>query len=75
MGTFAVTSLMVYSTVNRIESEFSEIYKLNDQMSNNSLTDLNQTSSNTAYDPQALKIKISTGLAFWCGIFQVNQRK
>lgn len=30
VGTFAVTSLMVYSTVSRIESEYPELIKLNE---------------------------------------------
>jgi solute carrier family 26, other len=95
VGTYAVTSLMVYSCISRVEQKYSL-----DSMDSSSLlmknstsftlykNDANETNLNNSMtspfvlgggilnkDEDAnyqLKLRISSSLAFWCGIFQVN---
>ncbi|CAF0714401.1 unnamed protein product [Brachionus calyciflorus] len=74
VGTFAVTSLIVYSTITRIETEYPQL-----NYSNLNLTNFESNNENSSlsseYDVESItmnfKIKIATGLAFWCGIIQV----
>ena len=75
VGTFAVTSLMVYSTIHRVESEIRPHLALT--LTQRSVNDLHQNTSSFALKPDAigsnrLRAEISTCLAFWCGIFQVR---
>lgn len=82
MGTFAVISLMVYSTISQVELEYQPNAELtNSALFENStgldysfdLIKLNSSALNTLErDSQNLKIKIATSLAFWCGCIQVN---
>ena len=78
VGTYAIISLMVLSTINKVEQKYtsaetvSQIYASSDMNSThfglleNSTSDMSLTNSN--YE---LKLRISSSLAFWCGIFQV----
>lgn len=61
---------MVYSTINRIESEYSE--KSDYSVLAGNETSFNTTSTLNENQSMELKIRIATGLAFWCGIFQVE---
>ncbi len=68
VGTFAITSLMVYSTIFKLEPQ----YKMNKQNSLETTMIANATVSNRAeLDPNEIKLKIATALAFWSGIIQV----
>jgi MFS superfamily sulfate permease-like transporter len=74
VGTFAVTSLMVYSTVYKLEQQ--HLMRINNDEQNISiLNDMsNQTGSfetGLSIENHDIKVKIATALAFWCGIFQV----
>ena len=79
VGTFAVTSLMVYSTINRMETDFlaSEEYLKLSQIDltvlNNTDIDyrLNQTNLDLDNTIVMFRIKVASSLAFWCGFFQV----
>jgi MFS superfamily sulfate permease-like transporter len=71
VGTYAVTSLMVFSSISRLEDKY-----LLDSTKNDSLIEsssLNETSLlvTSAFDLESVKLRIATALAFWCGIFQV----
>ena len=66
VGTFAVTSLMVYSTISRVEMEYRKDHPFQSQQNISTLA--KESFDNDEY---RLKIGISTCLAFWCGIFQV----
>jgi len=73
VGTYAVISLMVYSTIQRLELEYvesdaySQFKHLNQTLNNGSVSD-------HIIDDHLMefKIKVSTSLAFWCGIVQVK---
>ena len=69
VGTFAVIALMVYSSINRMETEFL-VNKI--VLANNS-DELRQNFTNYMTEDQVLafRIKIATSLCFWCGTFQV----
>lgn len=76
VGTFAVISLMVYSSITKLEDEFLHANKL----SINTLNKSNESNfdSNTNQLPHdnseimLARVKIATALAFWCGIVQVK---
>lgn len=69
VGTFAVTSLVVFSTISRIESEYPELaYSSSNSTQNSSLPSFDNENSIMNF-----RIKIATALAFWCGIIQVNK--
>lgn len=76
VGAFAVTSLMVYSTIHRVESEIRPQLALT--LTQRSVNDLHQNSTSSfafkpdAIDSNRLRAEISTCLAFWCGVFQVR---
>jgi len=68
VGTYAVISLMVYSTINRVEQKYS----IENAMT---MTTMNITTShglNYRDVNYNFKQKISSSLAFWCGMFQVS---
>lgn len=73
VGTFAVTSLMVYSTINRVESEIAPM--LSQRSVNDSFVHrlgghlYHKSDANYLYH---WRMAISTSLAFWCGVFQVT---
>jgi hypothetical protein len=82
VGTFAVTSLMVFSAINRIEAEFPQ--KFTTPLTNSSIIGQHSDSSSSAVielsndafhlieeSKHMYKLQIATSLAFWCGIFQV----
>jgi len=77
VGTYAVISLMVLSTIQRLELEYTDSetffrFKQNYLIENQTLN--NGTISNYNIDDHIMefKIKVSTSLAFWCGIVQVD---
>ncbi|RNA41758.1 prestin [Brachionus plicatilis] len=61
VGTFAVTSLIVYSTISRLETEYPELAFPNSF----------ENSTSTEGPSMEFKIKVATGLAFWCGVIQI----
>jgi solute carrier family 26 (sulfate anion transporter), member 6 len=67
VGTYAVISLMVYSVIQRLESEYLESndYYLNS--TNNNTTIINNLDDHI----MNFRIKIATSLAFWCGCVQI----
>ncbi len=79
VGTFAVTSLMVFSTVNKLEGELTDQYLMAqknaslkiDSFTHDYFHHSNETMLHTMPDPQTIKLRIATSLAFWCGIIQV----
>lgn len=75
VGTFAVTSLMVFSTICRIETEHAEFAVRLGLLNSTHLHDDVHMKANEYHKfeegRQAFKLKIATCLAFWCGIFQV----
>lgn len=77
VGTYAVISLMVLSTIQRLELEYIEtdaFTQFKQSLSNSNLTLNNETNSNSnQIDDHIMKFrtKVSTSLAFWCGVVQV----
>jgi MFS superfamily sulfate permease-like transporter len=74
VGTYAVISLMVYSVIQRLESEYlesNEYYLLNLNSTNNNYN--NTITINNLDDDHIMKfrIKVATSLAFWCGCVQI----
>jgi solute carrier family 26 (sulfate anion transporter), member 6 len=74
VGTYAVISLMVYSVIQRLESEYlesNEYYLLNLNSTNNNYN--NTIIINNLDDDHIMKfrIKVATSLAFWCGCVQI----
>ena len=69
---------MVYSTIQRLELEYVESDAYSQFKKQNYLINLNQTLNNGSVLDHTMddhlmefKIKVSTSLAFWCGIVQV----
>jgi len=91
VGTYAVTSLMVYSCISRVEQKYSLDSMDSLSMNNNSnLTAFNSYTNETNLNSSfifggvsikdedvnyQLKLRISSSLAFWCGAFQVNRKR
>ena len=83
MGTFALVSLMVYGTVNRLEADFLESKTMifNTKTSdhgfnvsfnvNTSRINIDLTDYITEYQVMDFRVKVATALCFWCGIIQV----
>ena len=69
VGTHAIVSLMVLSAINKVEQKYTTS-PIGVSNVNSTLLDVltNSTSEIPNYE---LKLKISSSLAFWCGIFQV----
>ena len=67
VGTYSVTSLMVYSSISRVE------LRLHDEMLAKNNVDVNSTQPVLIDLPnkESVKIQISSALVLWCGIFQV----
>ena len=86
VGTYAVISLMVYSSISRLEqkyltnslSDFNATSDVSALFNQSNLGLLNATSISSDFIDEnsdanyQLKLKISSSLAFWCGIFQVG---
>ena len=77
VGTFAITSLMIYSSIIKIEEQLSPIMLTTASIANKTFE--NGSNSSLAYESAAideqqlmLKVKIATSLAFWSGAFQVK---
>lgn len=72
VGTFAIISIMVYSTISRLEPKYMEIEmsKLNSSTMFSDNLNLNGTEL-VLEKAQEVKLKIANSLAFWCGIVQV----
>jgi sulfate anion transporter 6 len=66
VGTFAIISLMVYSTINKLEEQLSPGLALTQNMNET----LNSTIDIT--DQTMIRVRIATSLAFWSGIVQVT---
>lgn len=66
VGTYALVSLMVYSTISRIESEHSICSSNLNVSLHQNLTNLDSNDCKMRF-----KLDIATSLAFWCGIVQV----
>ena len=83
MGTYAVTTIMVYSTISRLELAFIEspeylLYKKNSLSNNDSFFLSNETIvKNNEIDEMIMgfRLKVATSLTFWCGIIQVKKIK
>jgi MFS superfamily sulfate permease-like transporter len=75
VGTYAVTSLMVFSSISRLEEKYLiELKSSRNVTSIESVTSANETlliDTSAADDLESVKLRIATALAFWCGIFQV----
>ena len=78
VGTYAVISLMVYSVIQRLESEYLEsndyylIFNLNSTNNNNNNNNNNTNIINNIDDHiMTFRIKVATSLAFWCGCVQI----
>ena len=99
VGTYAVISLMVFSSISRLEQKYMllnlnntnaaadnesssplfllDIYDSNNNASNETnnfrriMLELDDDKNNRNNNNYELKLKISSSLAFWCGIFQV----
>lgn len=70
VGTYAVVSLMVYSTINRLELKYLETNEYLDfKKSIANTTDLDTQLDNDHI--MQFRLKVATSLAFWCGIIQV----
>jgi hypothetical protein len=68
VGTFSVLSIMIYSSITKLETKFidQQIDILNNFNSTEQVIELSEDES---YE---IKLKIATALAFWCGILQVK---
>lgn len=80
VGTFAILSIMVYSTIARLESKYMDVavddYESVGGYFKNETSNLNQTlihSSMLDVKRQAIKLMIATSLSFWCGIVKVSK--
>ncbi len=63
---------MVYSTLNKVETTYLDTNEYN--LFKQSLSNINNTDQADLLDSQHLmsfRLKVSTSLAFWCGIIQV----
>lgn len=65
VGTFAVISLMVFSTISRLETEYF------DALTGNRTLALSTDLPYMGDDRDAVKLSIATSLAFWCGVVQI----
>jgi MFS superfamily sulfate permease-like transporter len=78
VGTYAVTSLMVFSCISKLEDKYLTIYDASHMNKNDSTTLLdstslgNQTLVSSSNGLDIVKLQIATALAFWCGMFQVS---
>jgi MFS superfamily sulfate permease-like transporter len=75
VGTFAILSIMIYSTITRLEGKYVDIelksMNLNGTLGFSGLSG-NGSISIEQHVLEHVKLKIATTLAFWCGVFQVN---
>ncbi len=73
VGTYAVTSLMVFSSISRLEEKYLIELKLTRNESSIDSMTVNETLlfDTSAEDLESVKLRIATALAFWCGMFQV----
>lgn len=81
VGTFAIASIMILSTITRLESKYLPItgdsYSSDGQNENQTYTVLsnsstpNNTSQMSVDLVHEIRLKIAVSLAFWCGIIQV----
>lgn len=72
VGTYAVVSLMVLSTIQRVETDYIDTKEFNEFKQN--LTNLTEEVSSAQVEQHIMdiRLKIATSLAFWCGITQVD---
>jgi len=78
VGTFAVTSLMVFSSITRIEQKYADtlLSSKSDHVNDtvfDAVVNASNTTSNSFVEPDnyEFKVRIATSLAFWCGVCQV----
>ncbi len=80
VGTFAIISIMVYSTIMRLENKYVNDDKdlfLTTNTNESYQSDWNQTNSDLmmmnekAARRESVKLMIATSLSFWCGIVKV----
>lgn len=82
VGTFALVSLMVYGSVSKLEAEFLVSKRIIQDISFQAFQDAHNESfvlgknANagdyiTESELMAFRVKVATGLAFWCGIIQL----
>lgn len=72
IGTYAVVSLMVYSTINRLENDYIVTNKYSDftrSLNNLSREDVNSQNEQHILD---FRLRVATSLTFWCGLIQVS---
>lgn len=69
VGTFALVSLMVYGSVSRVEGEFMIDKQLILDPSNETL--MEGVMYVTENELNEFRIRVATGLCFWCGIIQL----
>ena len=76
VGTFAILSIMVYSTINRLEDKYMDLHDTRHNLTINAkhlnINNLNNTDDD--FDNirrNNVKIMIATSLSFWCGIVKV----
>jgi MFS superfamily sulfate permease-like transporter len=74
VGTYAVISLMVYSAISRVEQKYALEHVESILRSSILNTTITTQQNKFLLDDvnYNFKLKISSSLAFWCGIFQVN---
>ena len=75
VGTYAIISLMVYSTIQKLELKYVESDAFLHFKQNLSVSLENDTFDSRQIDDHIMKfrIKVSTSLAFCCGIVQVSK--
>ena len=80
IGTFAVTSIMVYGTISRLELKFIETPEYltfrENLFINESLFISNETFSESSEPDEMLmtfRLKVATSLTFWCGTVLVQK--
>jgi MFS superfamily sulfate permease-like transporter len=66
VGTFAIVSIMILSTITKLEPKYIELEL--SKLANR--TEDTQLDDSTIHD---VRLNIATSLALWCGIIQVNK--
>lgn len=71
VGTFAIVSLMIYSSVSRLEVDFIGNNKVLEVSMNSTEAFTEGTGYITEEQVMEFRLKVATSLCFWCGIIQV----
>lgn len=71
VGTFAIVSLMIYSSISRLEVDFIGNNKVLEVGRNSTESFPDGTGYITEEQVMGFRLKVATSLCFWCGIIQV----